>query len=204
MLHGAGGPDANTKRIAVSLQSSQKQVVEYDFARFVGDQLQAPYNAQRIGDFLAEELRAGENPPRRIHIVGVSVGAFAADRLASRLAEDHRFAHIRLTLLDPFTARGIPGLLRPDSAFGVTYFGSSPRVFTESVFNRDDPVPSTSLPLRHAVNFDVTETAARSKFVPLPGDTLHSWPAAWFGSNPGALERMSASGLPQGSVTLVP
>ena len=204
VLHGAGGPDANTNRIADSLRSSNKQVFEYVFERFVGDQLQAPYNCMRIGDFLAEELRREATPPCRVHIVGVSVGAFAADRLASRLAADRRFAHIRLTLLDPFTARGIPGLLRPDSAFGVTSFGSSPRVFTESVFNRDDPVPSTNLPLHHAINFDVTETAARRSFVPLPGDSLHSWPAAWFGSNPGALERLGARNLPKGSVTLVP
>lgn len=151
VLHGAGGPDANTRRIAEALQTSGTQVVEYIYEPYVGDQLQAPFNAMRVGDFLADEMLRATGSPRRVHIVGVSVGAFAADRVASRLADAGRFEQVRLTLLDPFTARGLLGLIRPESAFGVTSFGRKATV-AESIFNRDDPVPSTNLPLRHAVN----------------------------------------------------
>ena len=204
VLHGAGGPDANTRRIAEALEKTSSKgarVIEYVYAPYVGDQLQAPFNAMRVGDHLAEELAKAAASPKRVHVVGVSVGAFAADRLASRLAASGKCEQVRLTLLDPFTARGILGLARPESAYGVTEFGRSPGVRCESVFNRDDPVPSTNLPLRHAVNFDVTEAAERGRFTPLPGDNLHSWPAAWFGMHPTDLD--GALSLTVGSVTSI-
>ena len=245
VLHGAGGPDANTRRIADALQreSSSVQVVEYVYAPFVGDQLQAPFNAMRVGQFLADEVLRATDGPKRVHVVGVSVGAFAADRVASRLADAGRFEQVRLTLLDPFTARGLLGLLRPESAYGVTSFGRKATI-AESVFNRDDPVPSTNLPLQNAINvrprpspprrpcqpvgyacrppyrprdstlsprarlarqFDITEAAEKRGFVPLPGDSLHSWPAAWFGKHPRSLdERRAAATLARGAVVPIP
>ena len=208
VLHGAGGPDANSRRIVDAMQKRyiKAQVVEYVYTPFVGNQLQAPFNAMRVGDHLAEELLLNSAAPtrRRVHIVGISVGAFAADRLATRLAADGRCEQVKLTLLDPFTARGLLGLVRPESAYGVNNFGRAPRVVTESVFNRDDPVPSTNLPLRCAVNFDITNAATRTRFTPLPGDNLHSWPAAWYGLNPAALDERGAAALALGSVTPIP
>lgn len=59
--------------------------------------------------------------------------------------------------------------------------------YAEAVLNRDDPVPSTNLPLRCAVTYDVTRAAARASFTPLPQDSLHSWPVAWYGANAEAL-----------------
>lgn len=188
VLPGAGGPDANTARIVASLRKTAgpgARVVEYDWKDYVGDQLQAPYNAQRLGDFLAEELRP--LALRKLHVVGISVGAFAADRLVERVAASGPRPRTRLTLLDPFTARGALGLLRPSTAYGVRRFGREADV-AECVLNTDDPVPSTSTPLRHAANFDVTNVASRAAFTPLAGDSLHSWPAAWFGMNPTALD----------------
>lgn len=79
--------------------------------------------------------------------------------------------------------------------------------------NSDDPVPSTNEPLRRAVTYDVTFAGARADFSPLPGDSLHSWPAAWYGANAAALlaqtgltpaHAPSGSGAPRGSVVLVP
>ena len=207
VLHGAGGPDANSHRIAEAMQkrNAAAQIVEYIYAPFVGDQLQAPFNAMRVGDHLADELLVrSSSPAKRVHVVGISVGAFAADRLATRLALDGRCERVKLTLLDPFTARGLLGLVRPNSAYGVTTFGKAPRVVAESVFNRDDPVPSTNLPLEHAVNFDITNAAARARFTPLPGDSLHSWPAAWYGLNPAELDERGVAALALGSVTAIP
>ena len=65
-------------------------------------------------------------------------------------------------------------------------FGASAD-YAEAIINTDDPVPSTSLPLGQAVTYDVTAARARARFEPLPGDSLHSWPAAWFGDNCGKL-----------------
>lgn len=182
VIPGAGGPDENSRRIALALQGT-----EYDWSPFVGDQLQAPYNAERVGEFLAAELGRERMPRlRHVHVVGVSVGAFAADKLVAALRKQNIDATLRLTLLDPFTARGLPGLVRPATAYGVRRFGWTADV-AECVFNSDDPVPSTSLPLEGCVNFDITRVGERALFTPLPGDSLHSWPAAWFGMNPLAL-----------------
>ena len=74
--------------------------------------------------------------------------------------------------------------------------------YCEAIINTDDPVPSTSVPLLHAANFDVTNAAVRSDFVPLPGDSLHSWPAAWYGQFGSRLP--AASGLPAHGVEGVP
>ena len=189
VLHGAGGPDANMRRIVDALRTrpasngKKPQVIEYIWSDFVGDTLQAPYNAQRIGRHLASEISASLPSLTRLHVVGVSVGAFAADELVANLAKRRGSAassssvELKLTLLDPFTARGLPGLASPSSAYGVTTFGRFADV-AECVLNTDDPVPSTALPLNHAANFDITANKERASFVPLEGDSLHSWPAA--------------------------
>jgi hypothetical protein len=200
------GPDANVRRIANSLREAigrRGRVVEYDWFAFVGDQLQAPYNAQRIGDHLASQI-ARERSLRKLHVVGISVGAFAADRLVQRFSNARGKggeAEVKLTLLDPFTARGLPGLIFPSSAYGVKTFGKSADV-AESVFNTDDPVPSTALPLQNAINFDITANAERATFVPLDGDSMHSWPAAWYGMHPTALDG-SGSNMVRGSVATI-
>ena len=206
VLHGSGGPDANVARITKSLQSSNTAVVEYDWSAYVGDQLQGPFNAKRIGSHLADEIQASGKPLKRLHVVGISVGAFAADalvtRFTSRRARRSAGTHVKLTLLDPFTARGLPGLIRPGTAYGVATFGRTADV-AQCVINTDDPVPSTSLPLVHAVNFDITDCAERTGFVPLEGDSLHSWPAAWYGFHPTALEE-AGRGLARGAVVAIP
>lgn len=209
VLHGAGGPDANMRRIVTALSAKSNnagrkppQVIEYIWQPFVGDQLQAPYNAQRIGRHLASEIAASTRSPARIHVVGVSVGAFAADELVANLAKRRGSSgvgvELKLTLLDPFTARGLPGLASPSSAYGVTSFGKHADL-AECVLNTDDPVPSTALPLRHAVNFDITGNKERASFVPLEGDSLHSWPAAWYGMHPTALDGLS-KGMARGEI----
>ena len=201
VLPGAGGPDANVERIVRALRQRDGKgtAVMYDWSSFVGDSLRAPYNAQRVGEHLGTEV-ARLAGLRRLHVVGVSVGAFAADALLDTLARLRPGAvFTKVSFLDPFTARGIAGLARPGSAYGLGKFGSSADE-AECIFNTDDPVPSTSRPLRLAANLDITDAAARTNFVPLPGDSLHSWPAAWFGLTgawPGTLP-------PRGEVRKVP
>ena len=88
----------------------------------------APYNGQRIGKHLADEIlkqQAGSSL-RNLHVVGVSVGAFAADECVTKVAASSD-ARIRLTLLDPFTARGVLGLARPQSAASLHVAGSQPQ-----------------------------------------------------------------------------
>ncbi len=207
VLPGAGGPDANTERIVKMLSSDGSRVLLYDWSPFVGDTLRAPYNAMRVGEHLARQIAervAGGARMSQLHVVGVSVGAFAADTLLDRFAVSQKASTkarvpTRATFLDPFTARGVGGLAVPSSAYGVSRFGSSADEAV-CVLNTDDPVPSTSLPLSNAANFDVTDAAERRDFVPLPGDSLHSWPAAWFGRH-----GVAAGALPaRGKVRVVP
>jgi len=310
VLPGAGGPDANTARIAAALRApgGGREVVEYDWRPWKGDELRAPYDALRLGTRLGTELARRTDQPRSVHLVGVSVGAFVADAIAKSYATtagaglrgnrggsdlgqpalrrpdrapgcpelrpastNHPLglaarsplclprppppgagkANVHLTLCDAFTARGLAGLARPATAYGVATFGSSAD-YCESILNTDDPVPhtrrgdvprlpltprlcprtsdpntapagrpsaarhsegvgrrawaqgtatasaagagraafsdatrrlwsprSTATALRYAVTLDVTGAASRRDFVPLPGDSLHSWPAGW-------------------------
>ena len=83
----------------------------------------------------------------------------------------------RLTLLDPFTSRGV---LEP--AYGKNNFGKTAD-YCELYLNSDDPVPSTNEPLPFSHTFDVTKSSQRSKFIPLEGDSMHSWPCAFYGLN---------------------
>lgn len=186
---GAGGPDANTQRIVDAMRAPGIIVCEYDWSAYCGDTLRAPYNAQRVGSHIGRELSKLPGL-KRIHLIGVSVGAFAADSaVATFRAAASNMApklSIKTTFLDPFTARGIAGLVHPASAYGVNRFGSEADEAV-AVINTDDPVPSTSLPCRSCRNYDVTGAAAREQFTLLPGDSLHSWPCGWFGLRKGVL-----------------
>ena len=206
ILHGLNGPDKYTKQIARSRRrnDARTQVVEYDYKKGLGDQLRAPYNAMRVGKYLAGEIKK-QDQLLHVHIIAFSVGAFAADCIAVEISHEISRPRLRLTFLDPFTARSTMGLLRPHSAYGVKNFGKTVDAsgIVESVFNRDDPVPSTNLPLRHAVNFDVTSSTHRKKFFPSPGDSFHSWPAAWYSKKYKLLDIDNRSKAQRGSTVTV-
>ena len=91
---------------------------------------------------LGTELGRRADQPRSVHLVGVSVGAFVADAIAKSYASTAGAskANVHLTLCDAFTARGLAGLARPATAYGVATFGSSAD-YCESILNTDDPVP---------------------------------------------------------------
>ena len=66
VLPGAGGPDANTARIAAALRApGGREVVEYDWRPWKGDELRAPYDALRLGTRLGTELGADRVHQRR-------------------------------------------------------------------------------------------------------------------------------------------
>ena len=207
VIPGAGGPDENTLAIRLALaqaiadsthgseseldarrdargSGARTAVVELDWRRWKGDELRAPYNARRVGAQLGRAL--AQLAPRTIHLVGVSVGAHVADAAAEALSGDRpssaNVPHVHLTLCDPFCGKGLLDLLFPERAFGVREFGASAH-YCEALINCDDPVPTTNLPLRRALNYDLTAAAARRSFAPLEGDSLHSWPAAWYAAN---------------------
>jgi len=130
---------------------------------------------------------------KNINVIGVSVGSFAADSFCKYyqssflMPKDSSIApaSIELTLLDPFTSRGIFGY-----EWGVRNFGESLKVkssflrkeeASSDVFNvyinTDDMVPSTNDPLSNAINYDVTQSISKNQFNPPPGDSTHSWPS---------------------------
>lgn len=180
---GAGGPDQNIKalynRIIVSDMKAgiNRFVVCYDWSQWVGNLIRAAYDSESIGRIIGEQVAAavnanplGDKVIRNVHVIGVSVGAFAANNmlktLSTRIKPDRK-VYKRLTLLDPFTSKGIFGL-----AYGPRQFGREEYVdYFETYLNTDDPVPTTNEPLKHGVTFDVTESEARRQFKPLPGTT---------------------------------
>ena len=201
VLPGAGGPDANSNRVAEALSCRECTVVEYDWKAFCGDTLRAPRNAMRVGQHLGLEL-AKIPTLQRVHLVGISVGAFAANAAVDTFhVKAAAPCRTQLTLLDPFTARGVAGLARQSTAFGVSEFGRNADEAV-CVLNTDDPVPSTNVPLRFCRNVDVTDAVARERFQLLVGDSYHSWPVGWFGLNGGRLPRDVGS-LKRGQVLRV-
>lgn len=205
---GYGGPDLNTERIEAVVAESDKvhefdrKVFCYDWRNWRGNStasvFRAAFDSQRVGRRVGEQLGSmrltrgqvtGQRPINQIkdiHVVGISAGAFAADacikeykRALLKLYGPKAAAtsNARLTLLDPFTCRGVTG-----TTYGAKYFGLEADYF-ENYVNTDDPVPFTNDPLPNAYNYDVTGSKQRDSFEPLPGDSMHSWPVAYFGLN---------------------
>lgn len=158
----------------------------HDWSEHRGGVLTAAYDGEAVGDALADLLSSSSSSLERLHCVGVSVGAFPANRLLESVRERVGAPppRTRLTLLDPFCARGvlsIPGLTHDNARYGRTYFGA---VADEAVhyLNTDDPVPTTNEPLsRHCVVYDVTGAPERANFtLPSPDETMHCWPVAYY------------------------
>lgn len=198
---GAGGPDPNIERIIEEVKESDKQfkykrfVYCYDWSKWRGNIFNAAYNGQHVGKIVGRNLGlVGHNKKEKkkqlknIHIIGISVGAFAADScireykktvkyLLNEQKQEIEPAFTRVTFLDPFTSRGVIG-----QNYGQKHFGKRAD-YCENYLNTDDPVPFTNDPLPHAFTFDVTESKERELFKPLQGDSMHSWPVAFYGLN---------------------
>lgn len=177
---GAGGVD----ELVFELQEVTPNSKIIDWTNHRGSIFTAAFDGEAVGEAISNLL-----PNRKfVHFIGISVGAFAANAAATTtyLNGSSDCSDVRLTLLDPFCNRGVFGY-----AYGREVFG---KYATQSIqlMNTDDPVPTTNEPLPNCCCIDVTNASQRQNFVPLPGDSMHSWPVAYFARHyqkPSTLER---------------
>ena len=125
VFHGAGGTDPDTDALMSQLASlSSSNAIMVDWFAYSSDVLQASFNGQAIGRKVARLLYQQQQQQQQegtalesIHIVGISVGAFAADETVAELLRlrqgnqqqqenERRTWTIQQTLLDPFCLRG--------------------------------------------------------------------------------------------------
>jgi hypothetical protein len=179
VFHGSGGQDSYTNALMEQLRKKNpngyNQIVEW--SRYSTNIFRASYNGERIGQLAAQELVRLLPHLKTIHIIGISVGSFAADSAAKEIKSifcigtssclDDTVPFVQLTLLDPFTQKGIFGL-----GYGTRMFGSSAD-YTQQFLNTDDPVPSTNQPLKRAVCYDITDLRPDNIFG-------HDWPVAYY------------------------
>lgn len=129
---------------------------------------------------------------KSVHVIGISVGAFPADSVSAELKSRRKDSvYVQLTLLDPFTQRGIF-----DVNYGARKYGKSVDYF-QQYLNTDDPVPSTNTPLANSVCYDITDI--RPKEISFG----HDWPVAYYGRKKNIGLVPQAERLPRGSVIRV-
>ena len=185
---GAGGPDENTSNLAKAIIDSDKicgikrHVEVYDWSPWRGNLIRASFDGQSVGKIIGKQLAEEHKNLKSLHVMGVSVGAFAADSCSEEYQKSQTnnlrttpAPYVRLTLLDPFTQRGLFG-----TKYGLKLFGKS-ATYCEQFLNTDDPVPSTNEAISMGFVSDITGSASRNDFVPLKGDSMHSWPVAYYG-----------------------
>jgi hypothetical protein len=185
---GAGGVDQNILDLEQSikradkLQRIKRRTIVYDWRRWRGNLLRASFDSENVGEGVANQLLKEHPDLKSVQAIGVSVGAFAANSCTRILHKKKTSSgsvqpYVRLTLLDPFTLRGVFGL-----GYGASFFGKSAD-YCEHYLNTDDPVPSTNEPLPLAHTYDVTTAKSRQSFTPLPNDNMHSWPLVYYAKN---------------------
>jgi hypothetical protein len=171
---GAGGVDD----LILELQSVTPNSKIIDWSAHRGSIATAAYEGEAVGEAIADLLM--ESTKRKkgssLHFIGISVGAFCANAAATITyqRDSSKNVNVRLTLLDPFCGRGLFG-----SCYGKEKFGKYATTAVQIV-NTDDPVPTTNDPLPNCYCIDVTDAPERDTFVLLPGDSMHSWPLAYF------------------------
>jgi hypothetical protein len=101
---------------------------------------------------------------------------------------------LQLTLLDPFTQRGVLGV-----NWGTRNFGKNAD-YAQQFLNTDDPVPSTNEPCDNCAVWDVTGPERRKRE---EGDVFgHDWPLVYYTkyeNNVGMVEEGDRKG--RGTVT---
>ena len=200
---GAGGPDQFTDELETTLTTyvnkkkdngfpfmnlfsanskAQTVVKTLDWQDYRGSILTAAYDSEAFGEEVGSILCQSMEECNSIHCVGISVGAFAANACISifkkKRNENEPTAnkpYLRLTLLDPFTSRGVVG----GSGYGNTYFGLEAD-YAEQYLNTDDPVPSTNEPLSLCTTYDVTGAPERDGFKLPKNESMHCWPLVYF------------------------
>ena len=188
---GAGGRDALSDELEDVLRRSQSAsddafVTTFDWQENRGTVLTAAYDSEAVGETVARCLWDASNRRnddiRFVHCVGISVGAFAANAMAREICqrrepaqgEDGPNPYVRLTLLAPFTSRGITG-----SSYGPDNFGRTADYAVQYTTNAD-PVPTTDALLPHCIRHDITSTRKRDGCVLPKGESEHCWPLAYY------------------------
>jgi len=187
VFHGAGGQDQYTDELMKNLEAprgrggkSYEAIV--DWSAVSGNILQASFNGQRVGretaSLLLSKLRYRNGTPgeeinkcNTVHVIGISVGAFAADSCVTQikkvLGARANEVNVQLTLLDPFLQRGVIGV-----GYGTKTFGRSAD-YAQQYMNTDDPVPSTNDPCTNCACVDVTALRPKEIFG-------HDWPLVYY------------------------
>ena len=198
-LFGQNGPNSDEKKASTATTSSSQTntiVQTMDWQQFRGSVLTAAYDGEAFGETIGDILWKESNKIhldteslKSVHCIGISVGAFAANACARQLNHlrqqntntntntntgETKEPYLRLTLLDPFTSRGITG-----SDYGPRYFGKTAD-YAEQYLNTDDPVPTTNEPLPLCACWDVTGAKERNDFILPEGETMHCWPLVYF------------------------
>ena len=181
VFHGAAGQDQYTDELMANLRAKCASKAQYaamiDWTALSSNILQASFSGQRVGREAARRLLdrccngsgQGTCNLKRVHLIGISVGAFAADEacaaIKSKLGDN---VTCQLTLLDPFQQRGVIGMGYGNSNFGKT------ADYAIHYLNTDDPVPSTNEPLtKHCAVVDITKLRPEEIFG-------HDWPLVYY------------------------
>ena len=180
VFHGAAGQDQYTDELMARLRarcaSKTQYVAMIDWSALSSNILQASFSGQRVGREAARRLlerccTGGDDKRnlKRVHLIGISVGAFAADEacaaIKNQLGEN---VQCQLTLLDPFQQRGVVG-----TGYGNANFGKTAD-YAIHYLNTDDPVPSTNDPLaKYCAVVDVTKLRPEEIFG-------HDWPLVYY------------------------
>lgn len=167
---GSGGRDGLTDELEARISKYVSHTLTWDWSHHRGTVATAAFDGEAVGEALADIYQ----DCRSIHIIGVSVGAFCANQMATSLFQSSTRPQIRLTLLDPFCSRGIFGI-----GYGNNHFGACAD-YAEQYLNTDDPVPTTNNPLSKCYCIDVTRAPERDVFDLPKGESMHCWPLAYF------------------------
>jgi len=182
LFHGANGPDENINNLLNLIQKNSKSnnndVVLIDWSTYSQDTLKASFDGERVGRNVASRIVSSlEQQYKRIHVIGVSVGAFPAhafiqhtrkvEEKESRDDNNNR-RYIQLTLLDPFQLKGALS-----TKYGLNNFGIGAD-YAQHFLNTDDPVPATNAPLtNHCACIDITSLRPTELFG-------HDWPLVYY------------------------
>lgn len=218
---GYGGNDPHIDRLIDSIKQSDKIhnrerfVYRYDWEDWRGNILRASHDIEKIGEIVGKQLgdlswqREDEGKPaiKSIHVIGISAGSFAADKLlkeyrkklSKKLNWQYRQMRRKKKLPEGILERSEwvqnevlqrtfmrLTLLDPFQSRGLLEFSYGKKMFgsvadfCEQFLNTDDPVPFTNDILPHCHTYDITSSKRREKFEPLPGDNMHSWPTAFY------------------------
>ena len=95
-----------------------------DWSKYSTNLLKASTNGAAIGRNIASKIIKNCSNLHKVHVVGVSVGAFAADAFIAEVGDNTKVKrnniniYQQLTLLDPFCQKGVVGFYYGKRRFG--------------------------------------------------------------------------------------